>query len=329
MLLVCNGASKSNPSSKSTRSKVQPTTNSAIGSRAPLSKMPVQDTTFKMGNGFYNPSCQYGLEVFAGAWLMPVSRFASASTLKLIESISIIEDHVFHTVLGGRYLGYPECANATRHVLMSRDYFDFFVEHSSSTLNMKESKDVDILLLNRTIKKSNQLKEIALIRAKSKSTQKGSLYFWNSTVAVIPFATVSGLDNEVYDVDRRLREAIFEMTFWSIYRYFPSIVVSVTTEHDFNVLKKMTLPTFEVFYKSDADPKFKPANVKHALQASHNAFTSKPEWKSKFKFIYFTEGDSVLHMRFQKTLFELMAGVGTKERYVMVPHRMQVRLRNT
>lgn len=290
------------------------------------SKARGQSVTLRKGNGVYNPSCKYGLEVFAGAWMMPSSRFTTATTRRLIDSIAIIEDHVFQTVMGGRYLDYPSCVDATRQVLMSRDYFDFFIEHSSSTLNMKESKDIDMLLLNRTSKKSKQLKDVGLSRERAKRSQKADLYFWNTTVAVIPFATVSGLGNEVYDVDRLMREAIFEMTFWSIYRYFPSIVVSVTTEYDFKALKKLNLPILQIFYKKDADPNFKPANVKFALQATHDAFAAKPEWRSKFKFVYFTEGDSVLHMRFQKTLYDLMSGVGERGGYVLVPHRMQVKL---
>lgn len=76
-------------------------------------------------SGVYNPTCKYGLEAFAGAWLMHAKRFTKPKILQAINRISFIEAHTFFVALGdGRSIPTDStCADMSSHVLMTRDYF--------------------------------------------------------------------------------------------------------------------------------------------------------------------------------------------------------------
>ena len=195
---------------------------------------------------------------------------------------------------------------------------DFFVEHMSSTLNVAESEDAFPLLLNRTLMKCERLKNVALMK-------HSKLHYFKDVVAVIPFAMRSGLSASADNsITQRLRLSFFESTFWSIYRYFPSVVVSVSRQVDYEGLMSLNLPLFHVF-TSFRKGKNQPVyyNVKEALLNTHEMLTTNITWVDSFRYVYFSEGDSILHMRSQKLLHELMAAPNLDGEVVLVPHRMQ------
>jgi hypothetical protein len=151
--------------------------------------------------------------------------------------------------------------------------------------------------------------------------------FGDSVIAVIPFATVGQVEGG-HAMVPQIRTAFFEQSFWSIYRYFPNIVISVTRKRDLDFLKTLHLPLFDIFISTvNDDPKGGYAhNVKQALLLAHENLLSNASWSS-FKFLYYSEGDLVLHMRKQEQLLNLMASsTANKEDFFLAPHRMQVRV---
>jgi hypothetical protein len=273
-------------------------------------------------SGIYNPQCNPSLELFGGAWLMSAERLTKHPKMRSwIDSIRFIEDHTFMVVMGGR-VSPEECAKSTEQVIMSRDYFDFFVEHLSSTLNIGESSDVHPLLLNRTVRKAIHLKSVAL---QPTPADKRNPFLLN-TIAVIPFATVSGLSHDsTTSVTRLMRQAFFEATFWSIYSNFRSIAVSVTNDDDLRSLMDLKLPLFYVLKRFDKSLVEKVANVKQTVEMAFNQLRTNSSW-SHFKYVYFTEGDEILHMRSHEALSAAMSSSteGVEKQFVLIPHRMQV-----
>lgn len=145
--------------------------------------------------------------------------------------------------------------------------------------------------------------------------------FMNLTVVMIPFSTKSASSAAgTVDHSTQLRINFFEATFWSIYRYMPYIAVSVSTQRDADYINELQLPVFDVFrFEKDGGvawelPRF-------SLLKAHESLSSDPRW-SHFEYLYFTEGDQLLHMRHQTDLMKFLVATGGK--FALVPHRMQV-----
>lgn len=258
---------------------------------------------------------------------MSASRFATVQTLDKIKKIYIIEDHTFQTVMLGRYLDPSICPNATNKIIMSRDYFDFFVEHLSSTLNIAESNDINVLLLNRSTIKAQDLRAVAEI---SRNKHHGFNLFYKSTIAIIPFATTSGLEhNENGELTRALREKFFEQTFWSIHRNFEAVAVSVTNDQDYDALIRLNLPLFQVINKRNKNIIEKVDNVRLTLLNAYEQLKTNSTWSSRFLYVYFTEGDQILHARSLRHLYDVLSHNDFSKELVLVPHRMQVNIKNT
>lgn len=47
-----------------------------------------------------------------------------------------------------------------------------------------------------------------------------------------------------------------------------------------------------------------------------------PEWHSMFEFVYYTEGDQILHMRNHENIYSIVTN--SNNRYCFIPHRLQV-----
>lgn len=210
--------------------------------------------------------------------------------------------------------------NCTCHISMHVLHSDFFVEHLSSTLNIAEELDsISGLLLNRSVHKAVHLKDVALIR-------HPKIRIFDDVVAIIPFAMTSGLMHSASGFEnQQLRLMFFEQTFWSIYRYFPCIAISVTRKRDYDGLMSLNLPFFHVFADFDQEEK-QPVqfNVKMGLKHMHEMLTQNSTWRSRFRFVYFSEGDSILHMRSSKSLYDAMSAPALRGELILTPHRMQV-----
>lgn len=188
----------------------------------------------------------------------------------------------------------------------------------SSTLNIAESDDIYPILLNRTLAKTSHLKAAAIAK-------HSKIRYFHDVVVVIPFALTSGLLHSPSGVlNQKIRLSFFESTFWSIFRYFPNIIVSVTRERGYEGLMSLNLPLFHVFYKVGPDDQKVEFNVKMALAQTHMMMTRNSTWHEMFQFVYFTEGDSILHMRSQKHLYTLLSDKKWEGKVILAPHRMQV-----
>ena len=144
----------------------------------------------------------------------------------------------------GALLNY-EYAEIQPRILMSRDFFDFSIEHLSSTTN-QISEDPNLVrhLVERMTQKVAHLKKVALRISTTLRYQKP---FGNNTIVVIPFSTKSASMGNDFDRITLLRRLFFEATFWSVYRSFPHIAVSVSRQADFDNLIELKLPIFELF----------------------------------------------------------------------------------
>jgi hypothetical protein len=199
-------------------------------------------------------------------------------------------------------------------------FLDFFVEHLSSTLNCAESDDINRLLTNRTATKMERLRTAALAR----DMAHHKTHFANDVVVIIPFALRSGLSNTAdNDATQKLRLLFFESTFWSIYRYFPHIVVSVSRKFDYDGLLSLNLPLFDIFTSFEQESPPVHHNVQQALLKAHSMMTTNMTWDSLFRFVYFTEGDSILHMRSHRHLYAVLETTALEGALMLTPHRMQ------
>ena len=253
-------------------------------------------------SGLYFPNLKYSLEVYCAAWIQKKEKFLE--NLPQIKEISSLE-----STSTGALMKYQQ---DRRFILMTRDYFDFEIEHLSSTINtIGEEKKLHSHFIYLARSKSLWLKKIATEIPNTPSHKP----LMNLTVVIIPFSTRGG----TFGKSHQLRVSFFEATFWSIYRYMPHIAVAVSTEHDERSIKQLQLPVFEIF-------RFNQTRIswelpKYSLLKAHESLSSNPRWSS-FEYLYFTEGDQILHMRHQTDIMKFL--VSTKGKFAIVPHRMQV-----
>jgi hypothetical protein len=281
-------------------------------------------------SGVYNPIIEHGLEIYSGAWLMPLQLFLTKKNN--IDSIGQLEMTTTAMVMKPNEGG----QNAVRHTLMSRDYFDFFVEHLSSLTNQIDSNNrvVNAHLVNITSSKIKIMRHFGLFA--DRSSEKNE--FRNVTLAIIPFS-VTGAYSDENSRDQVIRQNYFLLTFWSIYRYFRNIVVSVTKQSDMEALLHMNLPTFDIYYSNISSNIKSPRwlNPKQSLQFAYNNLISSGNLSySSFEYVYFSEGDLILHMRSMTRLYSIMnnskyhsSSNGNMNEYdddyfILCPHRMQV-----
>lgn len=282
-------------------------------------------------SGVYNPIIQHGLEIYSGAWLMPRDLFLTKKNK--IESIGMLEMTTTAIVVKPFTLG----QESVRHAVMTRDYFDFQVEHLSSLTNQIDANnpEVNAYLTNITNAKVKSIRQNALHSSHSK---KDHSLFRNITLAVIPFS-ITGAYSTEDSKDQILRENFFLLTFWSIYHHFPYIAVSVTRFSDYVSLRKMDLPYFDLYYtnisKTDLRETPRWLNSKQSLQYAYKNVAQNTSY-AHFQYIYFSEGDLLLHMRQGNALFHIVnntkyhdltrhdADYYNDDYFILCPHRMQV-----
>jgi hypothetical protein len=283
-------------------------------------------------SGLYTPNLKYSLEIYAGAWLQSKTLFLQ--NLKQIQEINALES----TTTGG-LARYQLSPSNTRFILMTRDYLDFSIEHLSPTTNILHDLNTDLMayLIQIMKKKSLWLKKLAMNLPNTVSTKP----LMNQTVVIIPFSTNSasfgggGGSNRNSDgkisPSIQLRLYFFEATFWSIYRYFPFITICVSNDYDYQAIHTLQLPVFEIYYLKKDSTETADATKETKLHAwelprfallkAHEELSSNPRW-SQFQYLYFTEGDQILHLRHQTDLLKFLTA--TQGRFALVPHRMQV-----
>ena len=214
---------------------------------------------------------------------------------------------------------------ANYQTLMSRDYLDLAVEHLSTTSNFIPNYDDSIFRIydERIVSTSLALQHIALAQ-KSHETERRQ----KETLALLVYSSISfSRVGSSPSLQSQIRKGFFTATFWSVYRYFPHIVVFVASDHDRQFIEDMQLPAWrvtqlEVPLNEKKQTVLLPRmSLEHAIHMLQTAPTD--EWQD-FNYVYFSEGDQILHMRHAGSLFDAIDN--SDGSFLLVPHRMQVLL---
>eukprot|EP01034_Spumella_vulgaris_P022000 gene22000-28091_t len=152
--------------------------------------------------------------------------------------------------------------------------------------------------------------------------RKGKDKRMKQTVGVLIFSPISF---SVYATKEQfeIRHTFFQATFYSVYRYFPNVVVFVANEADAAAVRNMSLPFLDLLITPvPLDAKNRTTTLpRTALETIINGTkTHDPMW-SWVKYLYFTEGDQILHMRSAKHIYDAVDNSGGM--FAIVPHRMQ------
>lgn len=248
------------------------------------------------------------------------SKDFSASFLMSKERFIQTEDDV------ARALGMASATfNVIRHpcpgcvTLVARDFFDFMVEHLSSTTNQLPS---DIVPLFE--KAVSRMKNVAqILRSHEIPPEKDPRL--DKTMAILVFSS-NCFSKTAHKVQRTIRPAFFEVTFWSVYRYIKNIHVYVANQEDADIVDSMKLTyTSLVQLETPLDHKNRTNmlprdSMLHALRSLKDA---EDPLYNRYKYVFYSEGDQSLHIREAQVLFDAIDN--SKGHFTIVPHRMQVR----
>jgi hypothetical protein len=235
--------------------------------------------------------------------------------------------------------------------MLSRDYLDFLVEHLSTTSNQipfSHSPTFSIYY-ERIRNVVQELKNVALDRTETDSRLR-------STVAVLIYSSIT-FSRPQANAQASIREPYFEATFWSVFRYIPNIIVFVASDLDRDAVEKMNLPVMQLKQlevpvdgknRTVALPRYSLGWVDRKLRKNSksipdNLASIKPPYAGRkvsttanypkrilsddepwddFKYVFFSEGDQILHWRQAARFYDTVdRGQG---KLVVVPHRMQV-----
>jgi hypothetical protein len=297
-------------------------------------------------SGLYTPSLKKAssAEDFAAAWLITRERFLASKRFIYAS-----------TNMAGVSFAITRAKCRGCHPLLTRDYFDFLVEHLSTTSNQipHSNKVVFQIYYDRIRKVVHELRSLARDRPETDPRLK-------ETLAVLIYSSIT-FSRPQANVQSSIREPFFEATFWSVYRYIPNIIVFVASDHDREAVEAMNLPTIELkqlrvpldhknrtvalprYSLSWLDATLRASSVEPSdgedgemgLQGKNSETDIDPNpqritlsqanatWKwDQFKYVFFSEGDQIVHLRQASGLYDALdIGQG---KLVVVPHRMQV-----
>jgi hypothetical protein len=140
-------------------------------------------------------------------------------------------------------------------------------------------------------------------------------------VALMPFyAADEGVGHSAVTLRRRYLNA----TFWSLYRIFPNIVISVCEKSDLDYVREIRLPVYDIFYAPLPDPRKLGVatllRINRALNGNVNAagstYSHALGW-DRFSFVYYTESDQILRVR----NLHFWLSLASHYNNIVVPHR--------
>lgn len=241
-------------------------------------------------SGVYIPSDKVS-ETYAASFLISKERFiASRETIAAqdvkeggeLPTFAVIRHPLVHPAP-------PRCDKCKN--VMTRDYFDFMVEHMSSTTNqIAEHGDDEVKFTKNLRRLAAKLRDDPPPRPSDKRIDQ--------TVAMIIFNSRS-VAVESSPFQERSRRQFFLSTFWSVYRYFPKVAVFVESESDYSLIKNMTVPFFQLI-RTPAVPGVKFNVIKAAMLQvidNINAPAIEGNMWSQFKYVYYTEGNYINGLR--------------------------------
>lgn len=243
---------------------------------------------------------------YAASWLVSRKRFINAE--KNIRLAKDLETATFRVTR-------QNCKNC--NTLKTRDFLDLMVEHLSPYTN--HIPDLDPVLFNMALKRVEA--NVLALRHPRQTTISDSRL--GRTVAILIYSSNS-YSKSKFSLHKTIRPAFFQATFWSVHRYIKHILVYVASSTDANVVKSMDLPYSMLTVVSTAlDFKNRTSllsrdSLLHALEG----FKTENSSFFRYQYIFFSEGDQILHMREPTVLFDTIDDSGGT--FMVVPHRMQV-----
>lgn len=320
--------------------RVNPRVETVVVKKAPPAPLPSQPsatvmrstTTAKVKEeGLYERVDYSGLyradgehESYAGAWLAPKKRLVDS--YRQLNQTSNLEGSTMAVSGYGR-------RQDPRITFMTRDFFDFQVLHLSVTTNFIDSigRGGSPAKLNQQLvdRVREQMVQTVQQLEKPLGTMRahGDPRLTEQTIALIPF-TGFAASTDKSEFQASIRKLYFKATFYSVYRYIRSVIVTVPTQNDYEVLRSMNLPVWKILnfkerYNLKVNTEHPLSTVrlpKHSIMYVVNKMRTSKEY-AKFAYVYYTEQDLVLHMRSEKQLMDALDR--SSGNFAAAPHRMQ------
>jgi hypothetical protein len=263
-------------------------------------------------SGVYQPNLDHSMELYAAAWLVPRQGFLDSKPF--METVGNLEGATFSVVANGR----------EPLALMTRDYFDMFVEHLSAYTNLASSKPLTVLLIKRMTDSVRHYKRI-IEKIQHRHQSKAERPFHNNTVVILPF-TLRAHGADPIPNTEEIRRLFFQLTYYSVCLHFPNLAVAVEDEFHLAELQKLDLMVtpFHIFkcYRQAGEEFVKYNLMKDMLNKTYNELSSSPDW-AHFEYVYFTESDQILHLQHEKEMYDMLKD--NNDTLFMVPHRINVR----
>ena len=294
----------------------------------------IRDAMIANHSGFYFTNNPDTGENYGAAWLTTTDFFASR--ISYVKGIDNLEGGTNSMV-----------CDIGRQALLTRDFFDFFVVHLSSSANTFRDKGQQwvIRALNADLKRTTEILRNNVDKNNGRPVEFQDIRLIDKTVAIIPFITVSGVPWLAENPDvADIRLEYFKATFWSLRRYVSHIVVAIAFPRDLITLKDMKLPIWKIVdlsYLIDDNnsydrkhPRSRYMFPKYCLLFLHAKLTGirdhiqipPPadddedfEWQ-RFKYVFYTEADQLVYLRGQKQLVDAVEQ--QNKTLVITPHRM-------
>ena len=296
---------------------------------------------------------------FVGAWLVPVERFLQAKDF-LLQGPKRLESASFSIIFTGNQINLM-----TRDYF---DYEVIHLSSTTNLLPNDNTDIADELLyrMNQTVQALSNMNTSKYKRKynnhKPNEKHNSQSYRWRKqTIAIIPYSERSASNTMRNKFSATIRRLYFIATFWSIYRHIPYIIVTTMTTYEQNIVYSLNLPIYKVInVMSDIHASnIHPSNIteevswllpiKSLLYVMNNTessnstntnITSAPVdigttnttttsniW-GKFKYVYYSEADLILHMRNTRHLYNILDKTNTYNdtnigSISLIPHRMQ------
>jgi hypothetical protein len=258
---------------------------------------------------FFVPDLKYGTNDFAAAWIVHKNRLVQ--TKAVLKQVTNMAGASFAVVRN-------PCQGCKTY--MTYDYLDFMVEHLSSMTNQLAVYSKD--LLNE---KLNLLQfQVYEIRKSAPNPRSRSM---KSTLAVLVYSSIPFSSKQHVALQRKLRKYYIQLTFWSVYNYFRNVIIYVGSVNDYHEIESLQLPLESLIFIPDVPKNAKNETValpKLAVLSVIEGINSKSSFFKSFSYIYFSEGDQILHLRMPSRLFQQINR--NNGSVAMIPHRFQVSL---
>lgn len=276
-----------------------------------------------MFSGVYRPTLSFQPDDAAGAFLIKQQRFTKtmfyAMNMTAYQTHKHTDESTIEILLRGRC---STCMN-----LQTRDFLDYFVESLSTTVENLRADQRDAVNhlskgLRRTILGLKAVSETFSVLDKRQE----------QTAVVLAFNS-----DMTRRISTRLKILFFQASFWSVYRYHKNIYVTVKNAADYETVMDMHLPQVQVVNlaislgEAAQGMKYMSAVslmhgmlIKQSLEYVATTWHTSEKW-TRFKYLYFSVGDQMLHARDFPGLYNTL-DVGSEGNFLLAPHRMQTLL---